>query len=88
MKYLNTACHGLFRNATVFCIQFPSILSVWGLLGNIQSTLAMSADNTAVMAVGEAVENSTRKLQSDVNKVTIWTQRMVNITQRIQIGTY
>jgi hypothetical protein len=39
------------------------------------STMATFADGTAVMAVGETVENSTRKLQSAVNKVTIWTKK-------------
>jgi hypothetical protein len=36
--------------------------------------MAMLAKDTAVMAVGETVENSTRKPQSAVNKVTIWTK--------------
>jgi hypothetical protein len=40
----------------------------------LDSTMATFADDTAVMAVGETVENSTRKLQSAVNKVTIWTK--------------
>jgi hypothetical protein len=38
------------------------------------STMATIADNTAVMAIGETVESSTRKLQSAVNKVAIWTK--------------
>jgi hypothetical protein len=33
--------------------------------------MATFADDTAVMAIGEAVENSTRKLQSAVKKVAI-----------------
>jgi hypothetical protein len=37
--------------------------------------MAMFADDTAVMAVGETAENSTRKLQSAVNKVAIWTKK-------------
>jgi hypothetical protein len=40
----------------------------------LNSTMAMFADNTAVMAVRETVANSTRKLQSAVNKVAIWTK--------------
>jgi hypothetical protein len=39
------------------------------------STMATFADNTAVMAVGEIVDISTRKLQSAVNKVAIWTRK-------------
>jgi hypothetical protein len=31
-------------------------------------------DDTAVMAIGKTVENSTRKLQSAINKVAIWTK--------------
>jgi hypothetical protein len=38
------------------------------------NTMAMFADDTAVMALRETVESSTRKLQSAVNKVTIWTK--------------
>jgi hypothetical protein len=34
-----------------------------------------SADDTAVMAIGETVESSTRKLKSAVNKVAIWTRK-------------
>jgi hypothetical protein len=37
------------------------------------STMATLADDTAVMAVGETVKISHRKLQSAVNKVAIWT---------------
>jgi hypothetical protein len=37
--------------------------------------MATFADNTAVMAIGETVDISTRKLQSAVNKVTIWTRK-------------
>jgi hypothetical protein len=39
------------------------------------STMAMFADDTAVMAIGETVNISTRKLQSAVNKVAIWTRK-------------
>jgi hypothetical protein len=35
--------------------------------------MARFADDTAVMATGETVDISTRKLQSAVNKVAIWT---------------
>jgi ABC-type dipeptide/oligopeptide/nickel transport system ATPase component len=38
------------------------------------STMATFADDTAVMAKGETVENSTREIQSAVNKVVIWTK--------------
>jgi hypothetical protein len=38
----------------------------------LNSKMARFADDTAVMAGGETVENSTRKLQSAVNKLTIW----------------
>jgi hypothetical protein len=40
----------------------------------LNSTMATFADDTAVMALGETVENSTRKLQSPVYKVAIWTE--------------
>jgi phage gp45-like len=53
----------------------------------LNSTMATFADDTAVMAVGETVENSTRKLQLAVNKVTIWT-KYSNKIQQIQISTY
>jgi hypothetical protein len=49
--------------------------------------MATFADDTAIMAVGEIVEISTRKLQSAVNKVTIWTKTMAIKIQRTQIGT-
>jgi hypothetical protein len=39
------------------------------------STMAAFADNIAVMAIGETVDISTRKLQSAVNKVAIWTRK-------------
>jgi hypothetical protein len=39
------------------------------------STMATFADDTAVMAIGETIDISTRKLQSAVNKVTIWTRK-------------
>jgi hypothetical protein len=38
------------------------------------STMATFADDTAVIAVGEAVENSTKKLQTAVNKVAFCTR--------------
>jgi hypothetical protein len=37
--------------------------------------MATFADDTAVMAIGETVDISTRKLQSTVNKVAIWTRK-------------
>jgi hypothetical protein len=39
------------------------------------STMATFADDTEVMAIGETVYISTRKLQSAVNKVAIWTRK-------------
>jgi hypothetical protein len=39
------------------------------------STMATFTNDTAVMAIGETVESSTRKLQSAVNKVAIWTRK-------------
>jgi hypothetical protein len=49
----------------------------------------MFADDTAVMAIGETIEISTRKLQSAVKKVTIWTKKKkAKKTQRIQSVTY
>jgi hypothetical protein len=39
------------------------------------STMARFADDTAVMAIGETIDISTRKLQSAVNKVAIWTRK-------------
>jgi hypothetical protein len=36
--------------------------------------MAKFANDTAVMEVGEIVENSTRKLQSAVHKVATWTK--------------
>jgi hypothetical protein len=37
--------------------------------------MATFADDRAVMAIGETVDISTRKLQSVVNKVAIWTRK-------------
>jgi hypothetical protein len=37
--------------------------------------MATFADDTAVMAIGETVERSTRNLQSAVNRVVIWTTK-------------
>jgi hypothetical protein len=37
--------------------------------------MATFGDNTAVMAIGETVDISTRKLQSAVNKVAIWARK-------------
>jgi hypothetical protein len=41
----------------------------------LYSTTATFADDTAVMAVGESNENSTKKLQSALNKIAIWTKK-------------
>jgi hypothetical protein len=53
-----------------------------------KSTMTTFADDTAVIAIGETVESSTRKLQSAVNQVAVWTKKIANKIQRIQIGTY
>jgi hypothetical protein len=45
--------------------------------------MATFADDTAVMALEETVESLIRKLQSAVNKVTVWTKKMVNKTQLV-----
>jgi hypothetical protein len=37
--------------------------------------MATFADDTAVMAIRETVDISTRKLQSAVNKDALWTKR-------------
>jgi hypothetical protein len=39
------------------------------------STMAMFAGDTAVIAIGETVENSIRKLQTVLNKFAIWPKR-------------
>jgi hypothetical protein len=39
------------------------------------STMASFADDTAVMALRKTVDSSTRKLQSAVNEVAIWTRK-------------
>jgi hypothetical protein len=49
--------------------------------------MATFADDTAIMAVGYTVENTTRKLQSAVNKAVIW-KIMANKIQRIKIHIY
>jgi hypothetical protein len=41
------------------------------------STVATFADDTAVMAIRETIENSTTKLQSAVNKVATWNKKGV-----------
>jgi hypothetical protein len=38
--------------------------------------MATFAADTTVMAVGKTVENSTRKLQSAVNKATFWIKKL------------
>jgi retron-type reverse transcriptase len=52
------------------------LLYINDLPATLSSTMAMFADDTAVMAAGETVENSTTKLQSAVNKIAIWTKRL------------
>jgi hypothetical protein len=41
----------------------------------LYSTTATFADDTGVMAVEESDENSTKKLQSALNKIAIWTKK-------------
>jgi hypothetical protein len=48
--------------------------TISALTGN-QITMVTFADDTAVMAIGETVDISTRKLQSAVNKVASWTRK-------------
>jgi hypothetical protein len=51
--------------------------------------MATFADDTAVMSIGETVDISTRKLQSAVNKVAIWTRKWrikLNESKSVQIG--
>jgi hypothetical protein len=45
------------------------------ILTTSNSTMATFADDTTAMAIGEAVESSTRKLQSAVKKVAIRTRK-------------
>jgi hypothetical protein len=54
----------------------------------LHRTALLPADDTAVMAVGETAENSTRKLQSAVDKVTNLDRKIPNKTQWFQIGIY
>jgi hypothetical protein len=42
------------------------------------STMATFANDTAVMAIGETIESSTRKLQSAVNNVALWAKASVS----------
>jgi hypothetical protein len=49
--------------------------------------MATFADDTAVIAVGNSVENSTTKLKSAV-KESLSGLKRVNETQQIQIGIY
>jgi capsid portal protein len=54
----------------------------------LNSTTATFADNTAVMAVGETVENSARKLSSAAYKVPIWTKKIVKkLNESISVHT-
>jgi hypothetical protein len=44
--------------------------------------MATFADDTAVMAIRETAQNSTRKLQSAVNKGAIWkTERRIELNE-------
>jgi hypothetical protein len=51
------------------------LLYINDLLTTLYSTTATFADNTAVVAVGESNENLTKKLQSVLNKIAIWTKK-------------
>jgi hypothetical protein len=51
------------------------LLHINDLPRTLYSTTAMFADDTAVMAVGECNENLTKKLQSSLNKIAIWTKK-------------
>jgi hypothetical protein len=51
------------------------LLYINDLPTTLYSTTATFADDTAVMAVGESNENSTKKLQSAPNKIGIWTKK-------------
>jgi hypothetical protein len=49
------------------------------MLTILNSTMATFGDDTVVMVVRDTVESSTRKLQSAVNKVAIWTKKKCRI---------
>jgi hypothetical protein len=51
------------------------LIKINDLPTTLYSTTATFADDTAVMAVGESNENSTKKLQSALNKIAIWTKK-------------
>jgi retron-type reverse transcriptase len=51
------------------------LLYINDLPTTLYSVTATFADDTAVMAVGESDENSTKKLQSSLNKIAIWTRK-------------
>jgi retron-type reverse transcriptase len=51
------------------------LLYVNNIPTTLYSTTATFADDTAVVAIGESDENSTKKLQSAINKIAIWTKK-------------
>jgi hypothetical protein len=51
------------------------LLYINDLPTTLYSTTTTFEDSTAVMAVGESNENSTKKLQSALNKIAIWTKK-------------
>jgi hypothetical protein len=51
------------------------LLYINDLPTTLYSTTATFADNTAVMAVGESNENSTKRLQSALKKIAMWTNK-------------
>jgi hypothetical protein len=57
----------------------------------LYSITATFADDTAVMAVGESNENSTKKLQSALNKIAIWTNKWrikLNKSKSVKISVW
>ena len=54
-----------------------------------QTTMATFADDTAILAIGETIEESTNKLQSAVNKVVQWTSEWkikLNETKSVHVN--
>jgi hypothetical protein len=79
-----------FKFYHICCVLGPVLylLYINEVPNSLKSTMATFADDTTVVAVGETLGNSTRKLQSAVNKVAYLYEIKANKTQRIQIGIY